>query len=482
MASPQFLPPPPPPCVVESARDFLNGRINYERNPRGLKRVTLERMQRLAKALGNPQKRLPIVHVAGTKGKGSTCTMLAEILRCAGLRVGLLTSPHLHRVEERIAVDGVPIATDQLTSLIQEIRPVVERIDQLDTTQRGPTFFDILTAAGFLHFARVPVDIAVIEVGLGGRLDSTNICTPLCSVITSISRDHMKQLGDTEALIAREKAGIIKRHVPVVSGVTHQDALAVIREVARREEAPLIELNRDFFADLSADSSSRDLTDVVAGQVRRGPTFDFRYLDAQAQHHIVPAIQLAMMGDHQAHNAALALATVAVLKPRFAIEDMAVRAGLAAAQLPARLELLHHEPTVILDGAHNEASILALCDTLDQKWPDRHKRFVFGTTRGKDIRSMLGRVLRSAHEIVLTRYVANPRGADPVTMAKLVETLPKTSCRIQTVTDPVQAWQATLRQASSHELICVTGSLFLAAELRERMVGDLSQHPALVRV
>jgi dihydrofolate synthase/folylpolyglutamate synthase len=159
-----------------------------------------------------------------------------------------------------------------------------------------------------------------------------------------------------------------------------------------------------------------------------------------------------------------------------------VRAGLATARVAARIELLHHAPTVIVDGAHNEASVVALCDTLDQKWPAPRKKFVFGTTRGKDIRAMLRRVLRTANEIVLTQYVENPRSADPTTMAKLIETLPKSSCRIRVVPNPSQAWQETLAQACSDDLICVTGSLFLAAELRERMISDLSQRPALARV
>lgn len=463
--------------AFQAAEQFLLGRINYERNPRGLKSVTLQRMTRLAAMLGDPQDRLPIIHVAGTKGKGSTCRMLAEILRCAGFRVGLLTSPHLQRVEERIAVDGIPIARDALVRLIEEIRPCVLHMDQQGSAPRGPTYFDILTAAGFLHFARVPVDIAVIEVGLGGRLDSTNICAPRCSVITSISRDHMKQLGDTEALIAREKAGIIKPRVPVVCGVTHQEALAVIRDVARRHAAPLVEFNRDFFVDLHSLQPAVSQASAIASpdETLLGPIFDYRYLDVNRQPHVTPDVQLAMIGDHQAVNAAVAMATIEVLKSQFAVDEHAVRTGLRAARVPARIELLHRQPWVILDGAHNEASLVALCETLDQKWSLTRKTFVFGTTKGKDIRAMLRRALRTADEMILTRYVENPRGADPEAMARLIESLPKSPCQVRVIQSPAEAWQTAWRQAAPGDLICVAGSLFLAAELRERMLGDLPQ-------
>jgi dihydrofolate synthase/folylpolyglutamate synthase len=453
------------------------GRINYERQPRGLKNVSLERMQRLAALLGNPQDRLPVIHVAGTKGKGSTCCMLAEIYRRAGWRVGLLTSPHLQRIEERISVDGEPISADCLTQLVEEIRPRVEHLDRASPTQRGPTFFDILTAAGFLHFARVPVDLAVIEVGLGGRLDSTNVCRPRCTAITTISRDHMKQLGDSEALIAREKAGIIKDHIPVVCGVTHPEALAVIRAAAAEHAAPFVELQRDFFVELHPGRASLATAAQTTDAPPRGPVFDYRFLDTAGQSHILPHIQVAMLGDHQAQNAALAIAIVKLLDSQVAVDETAIRAGLATTQVAARIELLGHAPLVIVDGGHNEASIQALCDTLDQNWPEHRKTFVFGTTRGKDIRAMLRRLLQSADDVTFTRYVENPRGAEPAALAQLAETLVRKPCRLRVVACPAQAWRQTLQQAAADDLICVTGSLYLAAELRERMVADLRRQP-----
>ena len=237
----------------ETALRFLAERIDYERMrimPYGLAEFRLSRMRQLLARLGNPQKGLPIVHVAGTKGKGSTSAALAAVLSAAGYRTGLFTSPHLERIEERIAVDGLTCPPAQLAALLAEIRPVVEALDRRAARRGGgrigPTYFEVLTAAALLHFAREKIDLAVLEVGLGGRLDATNVCTPVVSIIASISFDHTRQLGNTLAAIAGEKAGIVKRGVPVVSGVTADEPRQVIREVCRRRRCRLLERGVDF--------------------------------------------------------------------------------------------------------------------------------------------------------------------------------------------------------------------------------------------
>ena len=237
----------------EDALAFLYGRINYERShfiPYGKQEFRLERTHRFLDRLGNPHEKLKIVHVAGTKGKGSTSAMIAAALSAAGYRTGLYTSPHLERLEERFMIDGRPCAAEELVELIDEIRPVVEQMDAevrpAIGTRNGADVFRDLTAIAFLYFTRRAIDAAVIEVGLGGRLDSTNVCRPMVSVITSISFDHMELLGDTLAKIAAEKAGIIKPGVPVVSGVVDDEPACVINEIAREHHSRVLQLGIDF--------------------------------------------------------------------------------------------------------------------------------------------------------------------------------------------------------------------------------------------
>ena len=263
----------------DAALRFLVGRIDYERTqsmPSSEEAMKLDRMRELLARLGNPHEAVPIVHVAGTKGKGSTSAMIAAVLSAAGYRIGLFTSPHLDRVEERIAIDGRPCSGDDLADLVERIRPAVEAMDQAaisplpsgdepevrategsgvrgqgseSPNQHGPTYFEIVTAMAFDHFRRRGVNAAVLEVGLGGRLDSTNVCSPCVTIITNISFDHTKQLGDTLAAIAAEKAGIIKPGVPVISGVDTDEPRGVIRRIARQNGCRLVELGVDFHFD-----------------------------------------------------------------------------------------------------------------------------------------------------------------------------------------------------------------------------------------
>ncbi len=301
--------PNPPPSSADSARydqaiAWLWSRINFERVgvPRGLREVKLDRIRQVLDRLGNPESRLKIVHVAGTKGKGSTCTLIESILRAAGYSTGLYTSPHLERFEERIAVNGAACSPAEVVRLVERLRPVAEEVDSLcGGSERGPTFFDIVTAMGFVHFAEQAVDYAVVEVGLGGRLDSTNACTPVVCAITSIGMDHMKQLGNTLVAIASEKSGIIKPGVPVVSGVTQRGPQSVIAVKADEVGAPLIQVGRD-------DPSHPALCDLAP----------------------------SLRGEHQRSNAAVALAVIEQLINQGAnISPDAIRTGLATVSLPA---------------------------------------------------------------------------------------------------------------------------------------------------
>ena len=316
----------------QAAMQFLYDHINYERGSHlppdgGAER--LGRMRELLSRLGNPQNRFPIVHVAGTKGKGSTACMIAAMLSAAGYRTGLYTSPHIERVEERMVVDGQLCPSPELVKLVDQITPDVTAMDRLAASARreepGPTYFEITTALAFLHFAARRVDAAVVEVGLGGLHDATNVCTPQLAVITSISFDHIRQLGSTLDAIARQKAGIIKPGVPVVSGVAAAEAREVIRQTSRRLECRLIEQGEDFHFRYEPPSA----VDVAPARGR----LDF-FCPVPPLRREYRGVEIGLLGRHQAANAAVALAAVTELqRAGWKISEDAVRAGLAGVPL-----------------------------------------------------------------------------------------------------------------------------------------------------
>lgn len=447
-----------------SALAFLLDRINYERTGRiPTTALRLDRMRELVRRLGNPHLRVPVVHVAGTKGKGSTATMIAAILLAAGYRTGLYTSPHLERIEERFVIDGAACSPQAFVDLTRSVEPVLRELDAEATTAdiRMPTFFEITTAMAFVYFAKQPVDIAVLEVGLGGRLDSTNVCQPLVSVITSISFDHTKQLGNTLAAIAREKAGIIKPGVPVVSGVIDDEPRQVIAGIAAERGAEVRQFKLDFDAKIRAEHNSSQLD---------GSTIDFRE-SMGGQTRWFAGLQVRLPGEHQAANAATAVATAKMLARKgWKIPETAIRVALAEVRCPARIEVVRREPTVIVDTAHNVASIEALCRTLHGS-PARPRVLVFASSKDKDVRGMLRLLLPEFDEVVLTRYVNNPRSRSPEKLNELAtEELRslalKTPPRIHHAMEPLAAWRLAEELAGNDGLVCITGSFFLAAELR----------------
>lgn len=497
------------------ALEFLSGRINYERMksmPCSEAAMKLDRMRDLLRRLGNPQHGLPIIHVAGTKGKGSTAAMLAAVLSASGYRVGLFTSPHITRVEERIAFDGRPCSEEEFASLVDWVRPAVEAMDRnnndnsdIGSAAVGPTYFEILTAMAFGHFARRQANAVVLEVGLGGRLDSTNVCDPCISVITSISLDHTQQLGKTLAAIATEKAGVIKPGVPVVSGVTLDEPREVIRDVAREKNCRLVELDVDFsfvyhapkhlerepsaaafdffFAEKSESSRISSHTE---------PSCHSEQSDDSASRsgnlHIPLAaalnnISLGLLGRHQATNAAVALAAVEELRRQgFAIPESAVRRGLAEMHWPARVEVVARRPAVVVDAAHNAASIAALLESLDDSFSAAHRFLIFATTQEKDLHGMLRLLTGRFDRIVFTRYTNSPRGVPPEELLGLADALkesaqnetagradgsssPRTVMSIAPTSQ--DAWREVRQLASPDDLICITGSFFLASEMRD---------------
>jgi dihydrofolate synthase/folylpolyglutamate synthase len=438
--------------------EYLYGRLNYERlgMPKASGELRLSRMRRLLRRMGDPQLDLRIIHVAGTKGKGSTAAMLAAALAASGVRTGLYCSPHLHRLEERFSIDGIAASPDELVELVDDVREADDQLERDDSRhgQRGSTFFELTTAMGLLYFARRKVGAVVLEVGMGGRLDSTNVVHPALSIITTISFDHTRQLGNTLASIATEKAGILKRGRPGLSGVREPEPRQAICRLARQRRCPLRELDTDFWYDSIAPEPplSRPTTGFVAARTWRT---DWGLL------------KLPLIGPHQAHNAAVALAgldLLAEVHPSLTVTRADVVRGFAGLRWPARVEVVGQSPWIVIDGAHNTASARALADSLHTCFPPARRTLIFGTSREKDLEGQLKALLPSFESVIATRYVENPRSVAPETIAAAIFELTRRYAR--TAADPADALELARRLTPPDGLICVTGSLFLAAESR----------------
>ncbi len=440
--------------------DFLYGRLNYEWSgmPRLSAELRLGRMRRLLRLLGDPHEGLRIVHVAGTKGKGSTATMFASIFSASGIRTGLFCSPHLHRLEERFTIEGQSATAAELIALTDAVRPAVEELDERWGAEnaRGPTFFEITTAMGLLHFAQQRVGAVVLEVGLGGRLDSTNVVHPDLSVITSISFDHTRQLGSTLGAIASEKAGILKRGRAAVSGVTEDEPRQVIRRIADERHCQLRELGIDFQYEYCPPT--KPLSRPAGGEVVVS-TWRTQW----------GSIELSLLGPHQARNAAVTMAGIDLLAEQgWNLTREAVLQGFRGLASPARVEVLGEAPWLVIDGSHNVASAEALAATLLSCFPETPRTLVFGTTRDKDLHGQLRALLPLFDVLIATRYLDNPRSVPPT---EIVEAVQQIDGRTPAIAADATEALALARQLSPREgLICVTGSMFLAAEARALIV------------
>lgn len=414
----------------------LFGRANFEtRRPRTPEAFRLDPIRRLLEKLGNPHRRYAVIHIAGTKGKGSTAAMTEAILRAAGYRTGLYTSPHLHTMRERIRIDGEPIARSAVVELFEHLRPMILADPDL-------TVFDILTTMGFLAFAEAGVEIAVVEVGLGGRLDSTNVVSPTVCLITALSLDHTEILGPTLAHIAFEKAGILKPGVPAVTAPQTEEAMAVLRQVAAERGVPLQTLEEWHYG-------PKDVT--PAGQ----------WGEIHAPDGTRWSIRLPLLGRHQWENAALAVAGVIRLREQgWRISDEAIREGLERVEWPGRFEVLREDPPFILDGAHNDASAARLAETVAEVFPGRRWQLIFGVSTDKDPAAILSPLRSLVAEAWLTRS-RHPRAADPQRLADAAEAL-GLPWRIRG-----EVAQAVEEALAVGDPILVTGSLFVVAEARE---------------
>ena len=463
-------------AAYKAAIDFLYSRINYEKGHASYSasNYRLDRMRRLLTLLGNPQDRYQIVHVAGTKGKGTTSTAIASLLNACGFRVGLYTSPHLLRLEERIRCIGRDCTADELVSLIDRMRGAAEVLEEEGSGR--PTFFELTTAMGMLRFAEVACDYVVLEVGLGGRLDSTNVCQPVACVITSISLDHQAQLGNTIAEIAGEKAGIIKPRIPVVCTARHPDARKVIESVAAQNGSPLHLIDRDFSVDWKpllpnavAQSDGSD-EPIAHAEVAYRTTTPSSWIGNSEW-------RLPLIGKHQADNLAGALAVMDVLAMNWdqpPATHSTLQEAILELNIPARLQIVSHSPVQIIDSAHNPASVAAAMDALDVHFPGKPRTIVFASSRDKDFEEMLGILLARSQRIILTTYQNNVRGlpvadlqqAAEVALGSIKNENPIAKCA-QLLVEPnaFEAWQLAQRFSSPKDVVCGIGSFFLAAEL-----------------
>jgi dihydrofolate synthase/folylpolyglutamate synthase len=384
----------------------------------------LENTFKLAALAGNPQTQLRFIHVAGTNGKGSTCAMLESIYRAADLRVGLFTSPHLVSFRERIQVNRQLISENELVQLVEEIQPLLKRFP----ADNHLTLFEVATIMALKYFVEQNCDLVIWETGLGGRLDATNIVTPLASVITNIAFDHQQWLGDTLEKIAAEKAGIIKPGVPVVTATDAPAALAVIEKIAGERNARLKVVMTD------------DVPSRLAG-----------------------TLAPLLLGEHQKTNAALALATVEVLQKQIPVPDEQIRVGLAGVNWPGRLQLIIKETggKILLDGAHNEAGVRALGETLEKSFPAPGRTLIFGVLQDKDWRQICELLAPLATHILVVP-VASDRTADAPALAA--------ACRAANPAAEIIACGSlaeALEQAATDDFVVVTGSLYLVGEASE---------------
>lgn len=423
----------------------------------------LDRMVRLMRLMGDPHRRYPTLHLAGTKGKGSVSSLCASALTAGGYRTGFYTSPHLEDFRDRFRIDGRWISPEAVTEIVSRLQAFAPQVP-------GITTFELTTAIGFEWFAQEGVDVAVIEVGLGGRLDATNVLMPLVSVITALSYDHMALLGDTLTLIAGEKAGIIKPGVPVVSALQHAESQAVLERVAAERGSALTLVGRDVFFKPVAHALDGQTFDVwTADEARQLAAL--RAAGQTVAEWRPTRLEIPLLGAHQVENAATAYAALQALRAEgLPLSADAIRDGFRTVKWPGRFELMGQAPYVVVDGAQNRESARRLREAVDAYFPDRRLILVFGASADKDIAGMFTELLPRAASVITTQAV-HPRAADPDELLATV--------RGQGFAGPVEpvgqvhrALKRARELAGPDDVILASGSLFVVSEARAALLGD----------
>ena len=421
----------------------------------------LENIRRVLERLGRPERRFASLHIAGTNGKGSVAAMLESILRAAGLRTGLYTSPHLERINERIAVEGAPASDADFAAAFDAAAEVIETLLAGNALANPPSYFETLTAMAFRHFAEAGVEAAVVEVGLGGRLDATNVLTPAVTVITAIDFDHERYLGHSIEKIAAEKAGILKPGVPVINAAVHPVARQVVAERAAAVGAPLVEVATAYHAEniKAHDFGHYEFT------VRGPEGFELR---------LAPDLR----GAFQVENAVTAAAAARELAGRgWKIPAEAIAAGIAAAEWPGRMELVQQNPLVFLDGAHNPAGARQVARFWAEHLAGRRIHLVYGTVRDKAVEEVAELLFPPAATVILTQP-NTPRAASPGTLARLARAV---NANVKVEPEPAPALARALEEAAPGDVVFVTGSLFLVGDCRQALSRSAAALPREVR-
>jgi dihydrofolate synthase/folylpolyglutamate synthase len=445
--------------------DYLYSFIDYSLQKTfrySAEKFDLGRMREFMAALGDPQNEYPIIHVAGMKGKGSVSALCASALTESGGQVGLYTSPHLQDYAERIQVNGVPITHGELIALVEEIKPQIAASPEITT-------FEITTALAFLYFARRGVSAAVLEVGLGGRLDATNVCTPQVTVVTSISYDHTDLLGDTLAEIAGEKAGIIKLGIPVVVSPQEAEALQVIKRIAGERDAPLIQVGEDYrYRPLDRSLQGQTLQVWHKSEQARMD----HYSEGSDSAWEPVQLLIPLLGVHQLENAATAYAALQVARQYGTqVTDLGINQGFQNVKWPARFEILRHDPPVVVDSAHNRDSTRKLHAVLQDYYPGLSVVLVFGASEHKDIGGMLEELLPSVGTVLTTKST-HPRAADP---EELLEIAAGMGAQVLSTSSVEEAMGEAEMLADGEAIILVSGSIFVAAAARSVWLARSSE-------
>ena len=442
-----------PKSDYDTALDYLYSFVDYSLTKQlrySAEKFNLQRMRDLMDKMGNPHQKYPVVHIAGTKGKGSTSVLIAAVLQNSGYKAGLYTSPHLHDYCERIQVNQVPISHEDLVRQVNSIQSPVAAVPEITT-------FEITTAIGFQYFAEQKVDIAIVEVGLGGRLDATNVVKPILSVITSLSYDHMIILGDTIEKIAVEKAGIIKKNIPVVIAPQgFPEVNSVLEDIAKTNESQIIFVDKEY----AYTSQSHSL---------EGQRFSLSRISLSKQK--PKNYSISLLGYHQIENAATARAALEVIKTKgFMITEDNVAEGFRSANWPCRFEIIKKKPLVIVDSAHNVDSAEKLQATVKEYLKNKKITLIFGASEDKDIHGMFEALFPIVDDIIVTKSI-HPRAFEPENLAEIASQLKREVKISQSIEEALELGTGK----SANDVVLITGSIFVAAAAKEILTKEKSK-------
>lgn len=418
-------------------------------------KLGLERITTLLNSLNNPHHQLQTIHVTGTNGKGSVCRFLGSILTHAGYKTGIYLSPHLERFSERMLINGNEISDEELIILVQKVKPVVS---SLENNGIIPTFFEIITAMAFTHFYQQKVDFVVVEVGLGGRFDATNVIQPLLSIITNISLEHTQYLGDDVTSVAYEKAGIIKSNAPVVTAAANE-ALLVIEAVAKEKQVSLIHVTSDIWKRTNYSLQSQQF--IIKGKLK-----DYQ-------------VQTSILGEYQGQNLAVTLLALEQLQLMgIFISDTDIIEGISTTQNPGRMEILSYEPIVLLDGAHNAAGMNMLVTSLKNDFSFNNLIMIIGILKDKNIEEMLKSLLEITNKIIFTQS-ENPRASEPEHLASSASNY---GFKGKIIIEPSlqKAIKMAFENLNKKDIVCISGSLFTVGEARTILLNRKNIFPGVL--